>query len=162
IDPRLPRELDAWVARALSLDSAARFPSATAMANAYLAELDKAKLLPYWAAPREGASDRRSYTSDPGGISGGPIVLRRTGMGGVRGLVLGALLARGTAVAAPPREDFVTFASGWVSPFGELPRLHPAPEEPALTFRQSPRLLPPPSSSALAPRDIVRTAPSAP
>jgi serine/threonine-protein kinase len=68
IDPTLPRALDAWFEKALSLDPAARFQSASDMANAYLAELEKAQCLPHWAFARESTGGRTSYTSDPGGL----------------------------------------------------------------------------------------------
>src|SRR5262249_34710923 len=49
LNDRLPPNLDAWFARALSRDRADRFASASEMADAYLAELDRAGLLPVWA-----------------------------------------------------------------------------------------------------------------
>jgi len=71
VDPTIPKELDAWFAKALSLDPSARFQSASEMANAYLAELSKAGSCPggrRFATPL----DPPSYTSDPGAFPADP------------------------------------------------------------------------------------------
>jgi hypothetical protein len=46
------------------------------MADAYLTELDRAGLLPVWAAPRSSSGEIKTYASDPGGIGGALITLR--------------------------------------------------------------------------------------
>jgi len=155
IDPSLPRELDAWFFKALSLDPNARFQSANEMADAYLTVLARARLLPRWAAPRETTGDRPSYTSDPGGISGGPIVLRRSRGGHLRALVLGLLVLAFFSLAAVPRESIVATVDGWRARY--TPELNPAADEPPLVFEEpNPPWPGPRPSPALAQRDEAR------
>jgi serine/threonine protein kinase len=71
----IPPELDAWFARALARKPSERFQSAGEMANAYLACLHEAGLLPSWAVPRASDDTLSSFSTDPGNISGGPITL---------------------------------------------------------------------------------------
>jgi serine/threonine protein kinase len=156
LDSSLPRDLDAWFAKALSLDPRDRFQSAADMANAYLAVLDKARLLPTWAIARNSSGDRASYASDPGGISGGPIVVRRSRRVDARALLLGFLVAAISILAATPERDaLLGFVAGFIdSPFEELPALNPTPNEPPPHFRDPfPYYPPPPSPPALAPRE---------
>jgi serine/threonine protein kinase len=152
LDPSLPRDLDAWFEKALSVDRESRFQSANEMANSYLAVLDKAKLLPSWAMAR----DRDVYSSDPGGISGGPIVVRRRRRLDARAIVLGLLVAMVAILAASPERDvLLTVIGGWIqSPMEDLPPLAPTPREPRLDFQDPfPSYPPPASSPALAPRE---------
>jgi serine/threonine protein kinase len=156
VDSTIPQELDAWFTKALSLDPGARFQSASEMANAYLTELSKAGLLPRWAALRDPSSDQRSYTSDPGGISGGPIVLRREGWPLWRTVVLAVLALVATAVALTPREAFLGLASKWFD-LPAIPHLNPTIDEPPLRFDEpAPVLRRPAGPAARAPRNVDR------
>jgi hypothetical protein len=156
LDPTLPRELDDWFERALSLDPNERFQSASDMANAYLAVLDRARLLPHWAMAREPSGDRTSYTSDPGGISGGPIVVRRRRRVDLRAVVLGVVVAAASIFAATPERDaLLGVVAGWIdAPIQDLPKLAPTSDEPRLDHHDPFPTYPPPASRpALAPRE---------
>ncbi|HKQ68400.1 MAG TPA: serine/threonine-protein kinase, partial [Polyangiaceae bacterium] len=63
----VPPALDAWFKRALARHKDARFESAAEMANAYLATLERAGLLPQWALARHSKGELPSYATDPGG-----------------------------------------------------------------------------------------------
>jgi serine/threonine-protein kinase len=161
LDPKLPRELDDWFEKALSIDPAHRFQSAGDMANAYLALLDKARLLPRWAAAR----NRASYSSDPGGISGGPVVVRRRKRNNARAVVVGLIITAASILwATPERDALFALVAGWVqSPKEILPRLGPTPDEPHVVFPEPFPYCPPPESSpVLAPREPERPLPVAP
>jgi hypothetical protein len=125
------------------------------MASAYLTVLERARLLPCWAAPRRSDGDRASYTSDPGGISGGPIVLRRSRKRHPLTLVIGLLALAFCVLAALPRASIIAVVGGWGAPY--TLELGPTAEEPAPVFEESsPRWLGPASSPALAQRDAER------
>jgi serine/threonine-protein kinase len=77
LSDKLPPGLDGWFRRALSQKREDRFGSAQEMADAFLAELDRAGLLPGWAARRSSSSGEiKTYATDAAGISGAPITLR--------------------------------------------------------------------------------------
>jgi serine/threonine-protein kinase len=164
-DSALPRALDAWFKKALSFDPAARFQSASEMAHAYLGVLEKAKLLPHWAVARESRGERISYTTDPGGISGGPIVLRRARRSHARSLVIAGLVATLGTVAASPKGStlFRVFGALLAAPPSEGPRLNPPPHEVSPIF-SAPRPEVPAHASlpALAKRDVAREVTPAP
>ena len=73
----LPPALDEWFERALRRDPVNRFQNVTEMANAYLAVLDRASLLPHWAEARHARGAEPIYDTDPGGLSG-PLFPRDT------------------------------------------------------------------------------------
>jgi hypothetical protein len=152
IDPSLPRGLDAWFQKALSLDPNARFQSANEMANAYLTELDKAGLLPHWAAAR----DAKSYSSDPGGLLGGPIIVQKTRRVGGRAILLAVLAMAACLIAATPKETVVAFAGWTLVPVHDMPHLLPTPAEPPPVFEEAPLPWVVPSREASAVRDVAR------
>jgi serine/threonine-protein kinase len=159
IDSSLPRTLDGWFQRALRVDASQRFQSASEMANAYLAELHKARLLPAWAMARGFEGDRPSYSSDPGGISGGPIVVRQPRRVHAGAIFVGLLVAAAAIVAASPERDaLVDVVTHWIdAQFEDAPPLAPTPEEPPPVFHDpSPSLPSFASPPALAPRDAPR------
>jgi serine/threonine protein kinase len=107
LNNQLPPGLDDWFGRALKLDKDERFQSAHEMADAFLAELDRAGFLPGWAVRRNSSSDINvnAYATDAAGISGAPITLRpRTGTRRLRrrwtGAALAALILLGIGVTA--------------------------------------------------------------
>jgi serine/threonine-protein kinase len=163
LDPSLPRGLDAWFEKALSIDPAARFQSASDMASAYLAELEKAHVLPPWAVARE--TDRMSYTSEPGSMADGALVPRRRRRLDPRTVVIALLVAALSILATSPERSALFFlVDGWVAGRdSNVPLLNPPPDEPPLVFNdpwpRCPALASPP---AIATRDIARQAAPAP
>jgi serine/threonine-protein kinase len=163
LDPSLPRGLDTWFKKALSIDPAARFQSASDMASAYLAELEKAHVLPPWAVARE--TDRMSYTSEPGSISERPLVLRRRRRLDPRTVVIAFLVTALSSLAtSPERSALFSLVDGWVARRdSHVPLLNPPPDEPRFVFKDPwPRSPAPASPPALATRDIARQAAPAP
>src|SRR4030095_7556439 len=93
-------------------DPAARFQSASDMASAYLAELEKAHVLPSWAGARE--ADRLSYTSEPGSISERALVLRRRRRLDPRTVVIAFLVTALSILATSPERSALFFlVDGW-------------------------------------------------
>jgi len=163
LDPTLPRGLDAWFKKALCLDPAARFQSASDMASAYLAELEKAHVLPPWAVARE--TDRMSYMSELGSISERALVPRRRRRLDPRMVVIALLVAALSILAtSPERSALVFLVDGWVAGRdSNVPPLNPPPKEPPLVFNDPwPRCPEPASPLALATRDLARQAVPAP
>jgi serine/threonine protein kinase len=139
LDPTLPRGLDAWFEKALSLDPAARFQSATEMADAYLAELDEANALP----PR-------------------PALYRRPNP---RSVVIALLVAALSILAtSPERSALYALVGGRIGVHdSDMPVLNPPPEDPPLVFDDpGPRLPERASPLARAKRDVARQATPAP
>jgi serine/threonine-protein kinase len=164
LDPTLPPGLDAWFKKALCLDPAARFQSATEMADAYLAELEKGQALPPWAVGRE-STDRTSYTSDRGGISERTIVPRRRRRPDPRSVVIALLVATLAIFATSPEQSALySFVSSRVGVRdADMPLLNPPPDDPPLVFNDPwPRLPERASVLALAKRDVARQAAPAP
>jgi serine/threonine protein kinase len=160
LNENLPPGLDAWFDKALTRKQDARFQSATEMANAFLAELQKAGLLPKWAAPRHAKGDVPSYTTDPGGISGGPITLRRPRYRRKTGLTLAFAAATLTFIGLSNyRQPILERARPWLSlgwaPLGQVPGLDDPRDASPLSEPQV-RWVPPKTSAALAERDIPR------
>jgi serine/threonine protein kinase len=132
IDPTLPRALDSWFEKALSLDPAVRFQSASDMANAYLVELEKAQCLPSWAFARESTGGRTSYTSDPGGLSGASVMVRPARRLDARTLVIALLVAALSVLATSPQRSALFALIG--APASDMPLLNPPPDDPPLVF----------------------------
>jgi serine/threonine-protein kinase len=163
LDPSLPRGLDAWFRKALSIDPAARFQSASDMASAYLAELEKARVLPPWAVVRE--TDRLSYTSERGSGADGTLVPRRRRRLDPRTVVIALLVVALSILAtSPERSALFSLVDGWVAARDpNVPFLNPPPDEPPLVFNDRwPRCPEPASRLALATRDVARQAAPAP
>jgi serine/threonine protein kinase len=162
LDPSLPRGLDAWFKKALSIDPAARFQSASDMARAYLAELEKAHVLPPWAVARE--TDRMSYTSEPGSVSERALVPRRSRRLDPRTVVIAVPIAALSILATSPERSALFFlVDGWVAGRdSNVPLLNPPPDEPPLVFNDPWSRCPEPASPlARATRDVARqTAPA--
>jgi serine/threonine-protein kinase len=163
LDPSLPPGLDAWFEKALCLDPAARFQSANDMASAYLAELEKAHLLPQWAIGRD-STDRTSYTSERGG-SERAIVPRSHRRPDPRTVVIALLVAALSILAtSPERSALYSFVSSWAGKRdSDIPLLNPPPDDLPLVFIDPwPRLLERASPLALARRDVARQVAPAP
>jgi serine/threonine-protein kinase len=163
-DPTLPRGLDAWFEKALSFDPAARFQSATEMADAYLAELEKGHALPPWAVVRE-STDRTSYTGDRGGVSERTLLPRRHRRPDPRTVLIALLVVALSIFATSPERSalssFVGSRLGGRDP--DMPVLNPPPDDRPLVFNDPwPRLPERASPLALAKRDVARQAAQAP
>jgi serine/threonine-protein kinase len=164
LDPTLPRGLDAWFKKALCLDPAARFQSAGDMADAYLAELEKAHLLPHWAVGRD-STDRTSNTSERGGNLERATVPRRHRRPDPRTVVIALLVAALSILATSPERSalssLVSSRVGARDP--NIPLLNPPPDDPPLVFDDPwPRLPGRASPLALAKRDVARQVAPAP
>jgi hypothetical protein len=86
VNPNLPPAIDEWFARALKLAKEERFQSAHEMADSFLADLERAGMLPVWAVRRTSSGEFNTYAADAAGLSGAPITLRpQTGRRRIRG-----------------------------------------------------------------------------
>ena len=158
LSPEVPHGLDAWFEKALSIDKHDRFESATEMADAYLAELEKASLLPPWAAHRQTKGALARYTTDPAGISGGPITLRpSTRRRGIRAaaLVLGMVPGLLMIAAALQGSGAIGLVRSRI-PSG-LPRLNDSTEDALVPEIDAPRVWVSSTEPAFAERDRDRS-----
>jgi serine/threonine protein kinase len=159
IDRTVPREIDAWFEKALSLAPAARFQSASDMSNAYLAELDKAQLLPNWVIARESEGHRTSYTSASSSILRGTMGLRHGRRPDARTLVISLLVAALAVLAtSPERGALYSVVRGWVgAPAGNMaPFSLPLEDPPLVSSASWARVPAPPSPPAVAKRGVAR------
>jgi hypothetical protein len=134
------------------------------MADAYLAELEKAHLLPHWAVGRD-STDRTSYTSDRGGILEQAIVPRRRRRPDPRTVVIAILVAALSILATSPERSalssLVSSRVGARDP--DIPLLNPPPDDSPLVFDDPwPRLPGRASPPARAKRDVARQVAPAP
>jgi len=144
VDESLPRELDGWFKRALQVDPSARFQSASEMADAYLAALDHAGLLPPWATALGPTGDSSSHTSNPVITWVSPIVLPR---------------GRNATLAAVAAVFFLVGAGVAAASLPSRLRLGPTADPYGLEFDDtSPRWLGVATAPALARKDALRRA----
>jgi serine/threonine protein kinase len=152
IEPALPRELDKWFEKALNVDPSARFHSASEMANAYLAHVAKARLLPQW----EGAErpKRLRYGRRPAAVT----------------LVI-ALVVAAVSILATSRERSASFSlvggSVGASSAGSVAQLNPPPLAPPPEVTQpvppsDPRARVPAPPPIFVKRDVTRAVRPAP